>query len=132
MEITYRVNDRISVEDFVDILRRSTLGQRRPLDDRRCMEAMVEHGNLLVTAWDGDRLIGVARSISDFHYACYLSELAVDEAYQRKGIGRALIETSLEQLGPKCKLRLISAPAATDYYPKLGFSRNDNCWEIRK
>ena len=130
MEIDYKVNAVISVEQFIDILQRSTLGERRPLHDRRCMEGMLEHADLMVTAWEGDKLVGVAHAITDFHYACWLSELAVDRAYQRLGIGKALIVQTQAVLGPQCKLRLISAPAAADYYPHIGFKPNPHCWEI--
>jgi GNAT superfamily N-acetyltransferase len=100
------------------------------LHDRRCMEGMVEHADLMVTAWDSDKLVGVARAITDFHYACWLSELAVDRAYQRRGIGKALIIQTQAALGPHCKLRLIAAPAAADYYPHIGLEPNPGCWEI--
>ena len=125
------VTDRVlDVEQFLDVLSRSTLAGRRPVGDRACMEGMLAHASLLATAWDGELLVGVARSVTDFHYCCYLSDLAVDEAYQRRGIGRALIAATLARLGPRCRLRLIAAPAAADYYPRLGFRRNDRCWEI--
>ena len=91
MPIDYKINEPISADQFIDVLNRSTLGQRRPIDDRECMEAMVKHANLLVTAWDGNTLVGVARSMTDFVYACYLSDLAVDAVYQRRGVGKALI-----------------------------------------
>lgn len=132
MEIHYKLDREITVDEFIDILRRSSLGARRPINDLECMKSMLNHGNLLVTAWNGASLVGVARSLTDYTYACYMSELAVDEAYQRMGIGKALIEATLTQLGPKCKLRLIAAPAARDYYRKVGFQKNENCWEIVK
>ena len=128
--IKYKVNAPLSTDEFIDVLKRSTLGERRPIDDRACMEAMVKHGNLCVTAWDGAKLVGVARSVTDFQYACYLSDLAVDKTYQRSGIGKQLIIHTQKQLGPRCRLRLISAPAATGYYPKIGFTQNPQCWEI--
>lgn len=131
MAIKYKVNAEISAEQFIDVLNRSTLGQRRPVEDRECIEGMVKNANLLVTAWDGDKLVGVARSVTDFHYACYLSDLAVDAAYQRAGIGRSLIRHTQKELGSRCKIRLISAPGAADYYLKIGFVRNTMCWELR-
>ena len=94
------------------------------------MRGMVENTNLLVTAWDDDILIGVARSMTDFHYACYLSDLAVDSSYQRQGIGAELLRQTQSRLGPKCKLILVAAPAANDYYPKLGFELNDKTWVL--
>lgn len=130
MSIEYKVNVHISPDQFIDVLRRSTLAERRPVDDRACIEGMVRNADLTVTAWDGDRLIGIARSVTDFHYACYLSDLAVDVAYQGAGVGRALIQCTQERLGPRCPIRLIAAPAAADYYPKLGFVHNERCWEL--
>ena len=128
--VEYKVNYVISPEQFIDVLNRSALAERRPVDDRECVEGMLRHGNLTVTAWDADKLIGIARSVTDFHYACYLSDLAVDVAYQHIGIGRGLILRTQWELGARCKIRLISAPAAMDYYPKLGFVRNQQCWEL--
>ena len=128
--IAYRVNAPLDAERFVDVLRRSTLGERRPIDDAACIAGMLTHADLTVTAWDGDLLVGIARSVTDFHYACYLSDLAVDAAYQGVGIGRELVRRTRLELGPRCTLRLISAPAAMDYYPRIGFVRNDRCWEV--
>ena len=128
--IEYKVNTAINVDQFIDLLNRSTLGKRRPVDDRACMEAMVKHGNLCVTAWDQGKLVGVARSLTDFHYACWMSDLAVDESYQKSGVGTALIDRTQKELGPRCKIRLIAAPAAVDYYPKIGFVQNPQCWEL--
>ena len=128
--LEYRTDRALSADEFIDVLERSTLGERRPVADRGCMEGMVKNANLMVTAWDGATLVGVARSVTDFCYACYLSDLAVDVSYQRSGIGRALVSHTLKQLGPRCKIRLISAPAAMDYYAKLGFVQNTKCWEL--
>ena len=97
--IQYQTNTAITTEQFIDVLRRSTLGERRPIDDYECMEGMVNNSNVLVTAWDGDKLVGVARSMTDFHYACYLSDLAVDRDYQRQGIGKQLQMLTQQQLG---------------------------------
>ena len=91
---------------------------------------MVENNNLLVTAWDGDLLVGVCRSMTDFHFACYLSDLAVDEDYQSLGIGRELMRMTQQQLGPRCSLILLAAPAANDYYPHVGFENNPRCWVL--
>ncbi|MCC5809652.1 MAG: GNAT family N-acetyltransferase [Ectothiorhodospiraceae bacterium] len=130
MVITFAVNQSITVEQFIGVLKRSTLGERRPVEDRQCMEGMVQNANLTVTAWDGETLVGVARSVTDFHYACYLSDLAVDVGYQNAGIGRELVRRTQDEVGPRCKVRLISAPAAMAYYPRIGFTRNLNCWEL--
>lgn len=132
MPIEYKLNAPLGTDQFIALLRASTLGERRPVDDRECMEGMVRNANLTVTAWDGDRLVGVARSMTDFHYACYLSDLAVDREYQRRGIGRKLQSLTQAELGPQCKLILIAAPAANAYYGHIGFTNNPRCWILER
>lgn len=128
--IAYSTTRRLSAAEFIDVLRRSTLGERRPVGDLTAIEAMLAHANLLCTAWDGMKLVGVARSLTDFAYCCYLSDLAVDVAYQRSGIGRGLIRLTQQQLGPRAKLILLAAPQAEGYYPKLGFDSHGSAWVL--
>jgi predicted N-acetyltransferase YhbS len=130
MSITYERDRKITREQFVDLLVRSTLGERRPIDDDACIDAMLANANLTITAWDGDRLVGVARSVTDFAYCCYLSDLAVDSSLQRAGVGRELIRLTQAALGPKAKLILLSAPKAVGYYPRVGFTRHENAYMI--
>jgi len=132
MKIEYKINTPVTVNQFVNLLRESTLGERRPIEDRDCMEGMIEKSNLVVTAWIGEKLIGIARSLTDFHYACYLSDLAVDKKYQNDGIGKELQIITQEQLGPKCKLVLISAPGLDSYYEHIGFKNNPRCWVLER
>ena len=131
MEITYESERKITDAEFVNLLKRSTLAERRPVDDAACIEGMLKNGNLLVTAWDGEKLVGVARSVTDFAYCCYLSDLAVDEAYQHKGIGRELIRLTKSKLGPKANLILLSAPKAVTYYPKIGLEAHPSAWILK-
>ena len=128
--IDYRIDAPIDVDRFIDLLRRSTLGERRPIDDRSCMQGMLANSNLVVSAWAGDELVGIARSMTDFHYACYLSDLAVCRAWQKRGIGRRLQQLTQDRLGPRCKLILIAAPAANAYYAHIGFTNNPRCWVL--
>ena len=93
---------------------------------------MISNSNLIISAWENDNLIGIARSVTDFHYACYLSDLAVSKSYQKKGIGKQLQIMTQEQLGPKCKIILIAAPAANEYYEHLGFTNNPRCWMLER
>lgn len=130
MDIVYKVNHPISVQQFIDLLKESTLAERRPVDDIICMEGMLNNANLTVTAWDRENLVGIARSMTDFYYACYLSDLAVHRHYQKKGIGKELQKITREQLGEKCKLILIAAPAANTYYGHIGYSNNPRCWVL--
>ena len=130
MNMVFENARKISDDEFVDVLRRSTLAERRPVDDPACIRAMLKHADLLCTAWDGSLLVGVARSVTDFEYCCYLSDLAVDEKYQRMGIGRGLIELTQSRLGSKAKIILLAAPKAEGYYGKVGFSQHRSAWVL--
>ena len=132
MSIEYKINAPVSTEQFIDLLTRSTLGERRPLHDQECMAGMLANSNLIVSAWASGQLVGIARSITDFHYACYLSDLAVCQAHQRSGIGKQLQILTQSQLGPHCKLILLAAPAATTYYGHIGFRNNPQCWILER
>jgi GNAT superfamily N-acetyltransferase len=118
----------LSQANFINLLHRSTLAERRPVDDAEAIAGMLANADLTVTAWDGELLVGVARSVTDFTYCCYLSDLAVDVAYQRQGIGIELIAHTQAQLGPRCNLILLAAPAAADYYGHIGFIHHPRCW----
>lgn len=128
MEVEYFVNRPITPEQFVDLLNQTTLGARRPTENYQCISGMLENADLLVSAWIGERLVGIARSVTDFHYCCYLSDLAVSEQIQSKGIGKELIRQTFVSLKKGCKLILLSAPQATEYYPKIGFKQHNSAW----
>ncbi|EEY36992.1 GNAT family N-acetyltransferase [Vibrio mimicus] len=128
MEVEYFVNRPITPEQFVDLLNQTTLGARRPTDNYECISGMLENADLLVSAWIGERLVGIARSVTDFHYCCYLSDLAVSEQIQSKGIGKELIRQTFVSLKKGCKLILLAAPQATKYYPKIGFKQHNSAW----
>jgi predicted N-acetyltransferase YhbS len=119
--ISYRTGNDLDLDAVIDVYRSSTLGARRPVDDRERMEAMLRGANLVVTAWDGDELVGVARSVSDFAYATYLSDLAVRLEYQRQGIGKELMRRT-QKAGKTATLFLFAAPAAVAYYEHVGFT----------
>ncbi|MBE0539994.1 MAG: GNAT family N-acetyltransferase [Verrucomicrobia bacterium] len=127
--ITYRVGNDLDLDAVIELYRASTLGERRPVDDRERMRLMLANANLVVTAWDGDLLVGTARSLSDFSYATYLSDLAVRVSHQRQGIGRELIRRTQEQ-GGQATIILLSAPKAVDYYPRLGFTQHPQGWTL--
>ena len=122
----------VSVDEFRDLLLRSTLSARRPVDDLECLRRMLENSDIVATCWKKDLLIGIARSITDFSYCCYLSDLAVDVAFQKQGIGTELISLTQSMLGPRCKIILLSAPAAADYYPHIGFEPHSSAWILAR
>jgi ribosomal protein S18 acetylase RimI-like enzyme len=131
MDIIYLDNAAITVETAIDLYRRSTLGERRPIDRPDIFAGMLQHADLLISAWQGNRLVGIARSLTDFSYVAYLADLAVDVEYQRQGIGKRLIEETRSRLGKQCMIVLLAAPAANDYYPRLGFEHNPRAWVLR-
>jgi predicted N-acetyltransferase YhbS len=128
--IEYREGNDLDLDEVIDVYVESTLGDRRPVDDRERMAGMLRHANLVVTAWDGDRLVGIARSVSDLHYATYLSDLAVRLSYQKQGIGVELIRRT-QEAAPRATLILLAAPAAVGYYPRVGFTRHESAWILR-
>ena len=127
--INYQIEQNISVDEFKGVLVNSTLSERRPIDDNETLQKMIEYGNLIVTARTEGRLIGIARSLTDFNYCTYLSDLAVDETFQKMGIGRELIRQT-KLAAPKAKLILLSAPKAVNYYPKIGMTQWEQCYVL--
>jgi len=130
--IAYRSNIKPTAEDFIDILKRSTLGARRPIDQPDRIEKMLDHGNVTITAWDGEKLVGISRAVTDFSFCCYLSDLAVDREYQHQGIGKELVRLTHETAGMETQLILLAAPAATEYYPKIGMTRFEHCFILNR
>ncbi|HJN45896.1 MAG: GNAT family N-acetyltransferase [Vicinamibacterales bacterium] len=128
--ITYQEEPGLGVQEFIEVLEASTLAKRRPVSDRLCIEGMLAHADLIITARDATRLVRVARSVTDFHYCCYLADLAVDDRCQHQGIGTRLIRDTQDRLRPTCRLLLLSAPAAVDYYRKVGFERHPQAWTL--
>jgi len=130
--IIYRNNAKITVAQAIDLYVRSTLGERRPIDNVKTFANMLTNANLIITAWDQEKLVGIARTLTDFSYVAYLADLAVDEQYQKQGIGKQLIEETKSHLDSECMIVLLAAPKANDYYQKIGFEHNPRAWTLKK
>lgn len=130
--IEYRDDSTITAEQAIDLYKRSTLGERRPIHNVQTFDAMIKNANLTITAWDGEILVGISRSLTDFAYVAYLADLAVDQQYQRSGIGKQLIEETKVRLGPECMIVLLAAPKANEYYEHIGFEHNPRAWTLKK
>ena len=131
--IDYRVESELDAAEFADVLRRSTLGERRPVDDADAMRGMVTHADLIVTARTPEGLlVGVSRALTDYHWCTYLADLAVDVAYQRRGIGRELIRRTHLAAGLRTSLTLLAAPTAETYYSHIGMRQHHSCWRIER
>jgi predicted N-acetyltransferase YhbS len=129
----YRLEPELGSEEFIDCLVRSTLVERRPIQERETIEGMLRNADLVVTARaESGLLVGISRAITDFHYCTYLSDLAVDVAYQGQGIGRKLIETTHAAAGLHTTLILLSAPKAQTYYPHIGMQQHPSAWTIAR
>jgi predicted N-acetyltransferase YhbS len=128
--IRYRTGNDLDLDAVIELCRASTLGERRPVDQREQMSAMMQNANLVLTAWDGESLVGIARSLSDFSYATYLSDLAVRASHRRSGIGRELMRRT-QQAAPQATLILLAAPAAVDYYSHVGFTQHPSAWILK-
>lgn len=125
--IEYKLNADLDLDQAIELYVASTLGERRPVDDRERMATMFRHGNLVVTAWDGDLLVGVSRSVTDWVWTTYLADLAVRVSHQRQGIGKELMRRT-QAAAPQAKLLLLAAPAAANYYGHVGFTNLNNAW----
>ena len=129
--IIYREGNNIDAQLIIDLYR--SAGLQRPIEDSERIRKMYEHANLVVSAWDGDQLVGIARSLSDYCYVTYLADLAVHIDYQKRGIGKKLMELTKELAGgPGASLILLAAPAAINYYPHVGFETMHNCFSLQR
>lgn len=129
--IRFDYGNDLDLDQVIELYQASTLGERRPIDDREIVAEMLRHANLVVTAWAGDLLVGISRTLTDFAYTGYLSDLAVRQSHQKTGIGVQLIQKTREKMGPRSHLVLLAAPKAVDYYPRVGFTKHDSAWILR-
>lgn len=130
MDLVYRDDAVLTAAQAIDLYQRSTLGERRPIHRPDIFEGMLKHADVLVTAWVGDKLVGLSRTLTDFTYVAYLADLAVDASCQHQGIGTRLVEETRKRLQPTCMVVLLAAPKANEYYPKLGFEHNPRAWVL--
>lgn len=126
--IHYRTGNDLDLDEVVDLYRASSLGEQRPIDDRERFAAMLKNANLVITAWDGNLLVGISRCMTDFSFFTYLADLVVRESHQRKGIGKELMRLTQKYSGPKTSILLLAAPAAEKYYPHVGFEHAPQAW----
>jgi ribosomal protein S18 acetylase RimI-like enzyme len=129
-DLSFRINAPVSTGQVIEVFRSS--GINRPVDDEARIAQMLRYGNLTITAWHGGQLVGFARSLTDYCFCCYLSDLAVRGDFQRRGIGKKLIELTKAQVGEQTTLLLLAAPAAKDYYPKTGMDRYVDTFVIKR
>lgn len=130
MEIIYKDDIMPDIDQIIDVYNSS--GINRPTNDKERIKKMYSHSNLILTAWDNDKLVGISRSVTDFYYCCYLFDLAVRKEYQNRGIGKKLIELTKNKIGEQTALILISAPTAKDFYLKIGMQKIENGFIIKR
>jgi predicted N-acetyltransferase YhbS len=130
MEVAYAVEPQLRAAEFISLLHRTTLGPRRPIDDAQRIQSMIDHADIVLAARAAGRLVGISRALTDYGFATYLSDLAVDEEFQGQGIGRELIRRTHEAAGKQTMLVLIAAPQAETYYPHIGLQQHGSCWYV--
>ncbi|TPG72093.1 GNAT family N-acetyltransferase [Hymenobacter nivis] len=130
MTVTYHLDRLPTTEQIIDLY--VSAGLARPTHDAPRIAQMYANSNLIATAWDGEVLVGVARSLTDFCFSCFLSDLAVRAEYKHKGIGKRLVTITKEKAGPGSALVLRAAPEAREYYPKLGMETMVDGFLIRR
>ena len=128
--ITYRTGNDIDLDGMIELYVDSTLGERRPVGERDRMSRMLDEADLVITAWDGDLMVGISRCVTDWVYCTYLSDLAVRADYQGRGIGKELVRRT-RSATPNATVILLAAPQAVDYYPKIGMTRHESAWILR-
>lgn len=129
-QIDYRQNFPLDPTDVARVFDAS--GITRPTADLPRIARMFSAPCLVISAWQDNRLIGVSRSLTDHAYCCYLSDLAVDKAFQGQGVGKELIKRTQAAVGDEVSLILLSAPGAMSYYPTVGFELADNAFFIKR
>ncbi|MCP3781468.1 GNAT family N-acetyltransferase [Paenibacillus polymyxa] len=130
MDITYTNHKDVSVKDVIRVFR--TSGIVRPIDQPERIQMMISNSDILLSAWHGNKMIGIARALTDWSFCCYLSDLAVDQTFQKSGVGRNLISMVQEEIGEGVALILLAAPSAITYYPKIGFDLINNGFMIKR
>ena len=130
MDITYSIEKKPTADQIIDLY--DNAGLPRPTNDKERIQKMLDNSNLIVTAWDNDVLVGVSRSITDWVWCCYLSDLAVRSEYKQQGIGRQLINLTKEKVGDQSMVLLLSVPTAMEYYPKVGFVKQESSFIINR
>jgi len=130
MEISYKTDIIPSTDQIIELY--ETSGLPRPTYDVERITAMFKNSDLIVTAWDGDNLVGVSRTITDWVWSSYLADLAVNPNYKKSGIGKKLIEITREKVGEQSMVLLLSVPTAMEYYLKVGFKKEDRGFLIER
>ena len=130
MKFTFTFDKIPDIQEIINIYDTAVL--KRPTEDLERITKMYKNSSLVIAAWHEEKLVGVARSLTDFSYCCYLSDLAIHPDYQQHGIGKKLIELTQEKIGDECMLLLLSVPTAMEYYPKVGFEKVENGFIIKR
>ncbi|MFD2907548.1 GNAT family N-acetyltransferase [Flavobacterium ardleyense] len=128
MEITYNFHVIPTAEQVIELYHNTQLP--RPIADKARIQKMYDNSNLIVTAWHNEKLVGISRSITDWAWSCYLADLAIHTDYQKFGIGKNLVRLTKEKVGDETMVLLLSVPTAMEYYPKIGFTKEDRAFTI--
>lgn len=130
MEINFKTGIIPTAEQIIELY--DNAGLPRPTNDKERIKKMFENSNLVITAWDNELLVGVSRSITDWVWSCYLADLAVRKEYKKSGIGKKMVELTKKAVGDQSMVLLLSVPTAMEYYPKIGFIKQESSFIINR
>ena len=127
--ITYRSDACPDAAVIAELYRAAPLN--RPVDDVQRIRRMYEGSNIILTAWDNEKLVGILRGWTDSAYDGYVCDLAIASDYQKAGIGKALLEKACA-LDPEIQFVLRASKIATEYYAHLGWEKVENGWVLAR
>lgn len=128
MQISYLLGEMPAIEKIIELY--DNCGLPRPTKDKQRMQMIFESSNLIISAWDGEKLVGLCRCITDWGWCTYLADLAVHTDYQKHKIGKTLIDLTREKTEDLTMILLLSVPTAFEYYPKVGFNKESRAFSI--
>jgi ribosomal protein S18 acetylase RimI-like enzyme len=128
--IQYSFDKRPTADQIIELY--DNAGLPRPTNDKDRIQKMFDNSNLIVTAWEDELFVGVSRCITDWVWSCYLADLAVRTEYQKEGIGKQLILLTKEKVGEQSMVLLLSVPTALEYYPKVGFTKQESSFIMNR
>jgi len=123
-------SERLTTEEYTDFLKRTDLGSQYPKERfaERIPRLLKNASISLVARNDENRIVGVLLGLTDFAYWLYVTDLGVDRAYERQGIGRSLMKKAHEMAGGEKDIAvyLIANGHAVPFYEKLGMKKADD------
>jgi ribosomal protein S18 acetylase RimI-like enzyme len=124
MTVIYAQEQDLPAADYISVVGATIMRDRRPIGNPERVDRMLRGSNMIVAARENGSIVGVLRAISDGDWVCYVSDLAVRDDHQHKGIGKGLLDACKAILGPGIVLVLVAYPEAEAFYRRLGMGES--------